>query len=319
MRIAIFGGTGFVGSYIIDALVEAGVQPVVLVRRGHEHRLRHADSCIAVHGDIDDDEAIMQVIGQSDAVIYNIGILREIPARDITFRALQYEAVRRVIDAAGWHGVKRFILMSANGVDAEQTAYQQTKRQAERYLIDSDLDWTIFRPSVIFGDPRGRMEFASQLRTDIVDSPLPAPLFYSGLLPLSAGDFCLSPVYVGDVARAFSTALQWPTTIGQTLELGGPASLSWREILETIAATIGKRKLMLPVPAIGVSTAAALLERFESFPITRDQLQMLLLGNTCTSDALKRLGIEPIAFDSQSLVYLNHPTEEDTAWHQNAA
>ena len=95
--------------------------------------------------------------------------------------------------------------MSANGVKADGTPYQVTKYEAEEYLKASGLDWTIFRPSVIFGDPGERMEFATQLASDIIRPPLPAPLFFDGVSPLNAGQFRLSPVHVEDVAQAFET------------------------------------------------------------------------------------------------------------------
>jgi NADH dehydrogenase len=319
MRVAVFGGTGFVGSHIVDAMTDNDMHPVLLVRPGHEHRVRHPERCTLINGTIDDTTATDMVLEQADAVIFNIGILREFPARGITFQQLQQDAACRVIDAAVGHGVTRFLLMSANGVEAEQTSYQKTKRHAERHLMASGLEWTIFRPSVIFGDPRGRSEFATQLHHDVVASLLPAPLFYEGMLPHAAGEFMLSPVHVKDVAQAFVTALLWPTTIGQTLDLGGPESLTWREILTRIAAATGRQKLMLPVPAFGVSTAAALLDRFESFPVTRDQLSMLLQGNTCSSAALNRLGISPTAFDAETLQYLNNTEPKTASWHQNAA
>lgn len=319
MKVAIFGATGFVGSHLVDALVEAGHEPAALVRPGGESRLQHLDRCRVVEGDIDSAAAIDAALSDADAAIYNIGILREHPKLGITFDGLQHEAVRRAVDAAKRQGVGRFLLMSANGVERGGNAYQVSKRRGEEYLEASGLDWTVFRPSVIFGDPRGRMEFASQLKRDIVDSPLPAPLFYAGLLPTGAGAFEMSPVHVRDVAQAFVAALNRPDTIGQTLELGGPTALSWRQILQTIAAASGKDKLMVPVPALGVSTAAMLLERFESFPLTRDQLSMLLEGNTCSSDALRQLGIDPMPFDVDHLIYLRTNPAGDDTWHQNAA
>ena len=166
----------------------------------------------------------------------------------------------------------------------------------------------MFRPSVIFGDPSGRMEFATQLMRDIVDSALPAPLFYPGLLPTGAGAFRLSPVHVRDVARAFVSALLSPTMVDRTLCLGGPEDLSWREIIDRLAAVRGRRKLKVPVPALGLTTAATLLDRFEAFPVTREQLQMLLEGNTCAPSAFHSLGIDPVPFDVQQLNYLSNPT-----------
>ena len=304
MKVTVFGGTGFVGSYLVDALVAAGHHPVVLVRDGSEHRLNQAEHCTLITGDLDTQAAIEAALEGADAAIYNIGILREFPRKGITFNALQYQAPVRVIDAAVAAGVKRFLLMSANGVKEQGTAYQQTKHRTEQHLKETKLDWTIFRPSVIFGDPRGRMEFASQLAHDIIDSPLPAPLFFDGLLPTGAGQFKMSPVHVENVAQAFVNSLDNDAAIGKVYRLGGEDSLTWQEILGRIASAKGKRKLMLPVPAIGVSAAASLLDRFEAFPVTHDQITMLMEGNTCPADDLVSLGIEPIAFNAETLAYL---------------
>ncbi len=310
LRVGIFGGTGYVGSHLVDALLANDMHPVLLVRPGSEDRIEQQNRCTIVSGDIDDRVAIDRVAADSDALIYNIGILREFPSRGITFEHLQYAAACSTMDAAVSNGVRRFLLMSANGVKPDGTNYQNTKYRAESYLKNLDLDWTILRPSVLFGDPRGRMEFATQLAAEIIDAPLPAPLFYAGLLPFNAGGFTMSPVHVADVAAAFVKALQDPQTIGQTLQLGGPETIAWKEILRRLAAAKGRSKLMLPAPALGVSAAAALLERFESFPITRDQIRMLLEGNACSADDLKRLGIEPRSFSEEELQYLDKPTGE---------
>ena len=304
-RIGLFGATGFVGSYLVDALIANSFHPVLLVRDGSEAKLRQQKRCTIVNGDIDDADAIRRVVDDSDALIYNIGILREFPKRGITYAKLQDEAARRVMDAAATAGVRRFLLMSANGVKPDGTGYQRSKHSAEAYLQGLDLDWTIFRPSVLFGDPRGRMEFATQLSAEIIDSPLPAPLFHAGLLPFNAGGFSMSPVHVTDVATAFVRALRDPQTIGQTLHLGGPETITWREILSRLAAARGRKKLMLPAPALGVMAAAALLDRFEAFPITRDQIRMLLEGNACPADDLVKLGIDAKYFSSEELHYLN--------------
>ena len=304
-RIGLFGATGFVGSYLVDALLDNDYQPVLLVRNGSEAKVRHLNCCTIVNGDISDADAIKRVVDVSDALIYNIGILREFPTRGITFDELQNQAARRVMDTAAAAGVRRFLLMSANGVKQDGTDYQRTKYSAEAYLKDVGLDWTIFRPSVLFGDPRGQMEFATQLSAEIIDSPLPAPLFHAGLLPLNAGGFSMSPVHVTDVASAFVKALQDPQTIGQTLQLGGPETITWREILSRLAAARGRKKLMLPTPALAVMAAAALLDRFEAFPITRDQIRMLLEGNACPAKDLLNLGIDPQHFSSEALHYLD--------------
>jgi NADH dehydrogenase len=259
---------------------------------------------------MDDKRAVASMLTDAEAVIYNIGILREFPDRRITFRKLHYEHAKRAMDATVAAGVGRFLLMSANGVRHDGTAYQRYKFEAERYLASTGLQWTVFRPSVIFGEPRGHSEFATQLLQDIILPPLPAPLFYSGFLPHNAGQFQLSPVHVEDVARAFVASLDQPATYGQVLELGGPRALSWRAIIQAIAAAVGRKKTMVAAPAVGVSAVASLLDRFDSFPITRDQLKMLMEGNTCGPDALLSLGITPKTFSVDNLRYLKPAIRE---------
>ncbi len=304
MQVALIGGTGFVGGYLVDALLDAGHGVVLLVRPGSEAKVRHKDEVRTVSGDIADAASLSAVLDGSDAVIYNVGILREIPSDDVTFESTQYEGVVRTVDAAKRAGVNRFLLMSANGVKSRGTAYQETKFRAEQYAMQSGLDVTVMRPSVIFGDPRGTMEFATQLCRDMVRPPLPAVAFFSGISP-SDGAVVMSPVHIEDVAAAFVAALNDERSIGQTLSLGGPESLTWSEMLRRIAAATGKNKLILPMPIAVMRAAATLLDRLPAFPVTRDQLTMLEEGNVATPEALKWLtGREPKAFSAKNLAYL---------------
>ena len=304
MRAAIFGGTGFVGSYIVDALLAAGHEPALLVRPGSEGKVRQADRCRQVQGGIDDDAAIVSTLEGCKAAIYLIGILREVPARGITFRALQLEGARRVIDAAKASGARRFLLMSANGVRQDGTGYQRTKFEAERYLAGSGLAGTVMRPAVIFGNPRGRQEFATRLCDQMVRPPIPAPSFFSGLSP-SRGSFSMTPVHVEDIAEAFVRALDSDAAVGQTLELGGGEELSFSDIIRRVAAACGRRKFIVPFPALPVRLAATLLDRFGFFPITRDQLVMLMEGNTVATERdFNRLDISPVAMTVERLAYL---------------
>ncbi len=306
MRVALFGGTGFVGSYLVEQLLEAGHLPVLLVRSGSEAKCTAADQCEMVPGTIGDQAAIRNTLQGCDAAVYNIGILREFPARGITFQALQFEGAKRVIELAGEAGVTRFLLMSANGVKAAGTPYQQTKFMAEEFLAASGLEWTIFRPSVIFGNPRGKSEFATELCDQLINSPLPAPLFYDGLLPVEAGRFALSPVHVQDVTMIMAKALEVSESIGQRYPLCGPRTLQWQEIIRVLGNVMGKSKLALPAPTLLLRPVASLLERFEFFPVTRDQLTMLMEGNTCDStEVFELFDIQPTGFDEPALAYLH--------------
>lgn len=305
MKVAIIGGTGFVGFHLTQHLVAAGHVPRLLVRPGSDAKVAHPEKCEIVHGEVGDLSALEACLSGADAIIYLIGILREFPSQGVTFEALQHQGVLDTIAAARVTGAERFLLMSANGIRVDGTPYQRTKYAAEAALKAAQLRWTIFRPSVIFGDPQGRMEFCSQLKKDIIDSPMPAPLFYDGLLPAKAGAFQLAPVSVSDVADAFVLALTEPRTESQTYSLCGPERLSWKEILTTIAAASGKRKMMLPAPAAAIKATATVFDRFPWFPISRDQIQMLMEGNVCSeNDSFARLGLTPTHFGVDQLGYL---------------
>lgn len=305
MRVAIVGGTGFVGHYIVEQLLTAEMTPVLLVRPGSEERVPWPEKVEIVSGDVDDESAVNALMQNADAAIYLIGILRAFPAQGITFEALQHEGAVRVIDAAVSANVPRFLLMSANGVRSDGTPYQQTKVRAEEYLKTTLLKWTILRPSVLFGDPHGRMEFATQLTKELIKPPIPAPLFFDGLKLLSAGQFEMAPTHVDDVAKAFVRSITSEKTIGQTLNLCGPANISWKNILTILATSVGKKKWMLPAPAWGIKLVATFLDRYAFFPISRDQLTMLLEGNVCDSNsAYRMMDITPQSFSVETLSYL---------------
>ena len=306
MKVAIFGGTGFVGGYLVEALLEAGHTVCALVRPGSESKLRQAARCRVTEGDLVDKGAIQATDEDCEAVIYNVGLLREFPSRGITFEEAHFDGVSRVVEAARDAGVRRFILMSANGVKAGGTPYQDTKFRAERLVEESGLEATIFRPSVIFGDPRGTMEIATQLYADLVKPPVPAPGFHRGWSP-SRGALLMSPVHIEDVADAFVAALDDPETHGKTIVLGGPEALSWTDMLGRVAAAVGRRKAILPVPIGLMRLGAAALDWLPFFPVTRDQLTMLEEGNTAPREDLERLISRPArAFSAENLDYLAH-------------
>ena len=100
MKVTLFGGSGYVGSYLIDELLEKGHHPVLLIRPESHHKVKHRQHCTLIDGDITDPEAVRAAVSGADAVIYNIGILREFPAQGVTYQALHFECARRAMDAA---------------------------------------------------------------------------------------------------------------------------------------------------------------------------------------------------------------------------
>lgn len=305
MRVAIIGGTGFVGGYLTAALLAAGHEPSLLVRAGSESKVDADERIRVTPGDLSSGASLKSVIDGCSAVIYNVGILREFPSRGITFEESQYEGLVRTVEAARASGVKRLLLMSANGVKTPGTPYQETKRRAEEYALESGLDVTVIRPSVIFGDPQGKMEFATQLFQDMVKPPIPAVGFFSGR-NAKTGAIVMSPVHIEDVASAFLAALADDATIGKTYSLGGPEILTWDEMIRRIAQATGRRKWILPMPTYLMRIGATLFDWLPFFPVTRGQLTMLEEGNTADPEVLKHLiGREPQGFRVEALAYLN--------------
>ena len=304
MRVSVIGGTGFVGGYLVDALLDAGYEPALLVRPGSESKVRRAGDCRITTGELSSADDIAVSLNGCDTVIYNVGILRENRRQAVTFEELHFRSAVRVIDAAREAGVRRILFMSANGIRRPGTAYQETKLRAEEYLESSGLDYTILRPSVIFGDPRGNMEIATQLLRDMIRLPIPAVAFHSGLHP-AKGPVLMSPVHVRDVADAFVRSLDDESTIGRCYELGGPEVLSWTGMLRRIAAAVDKKKIILPMPIGFMKIGAALFDWLPFFPVTRDQLTMLAQGNVADPAELTALiGRDPAGFTAANLGYL---------------
>jgi len=304
MKVALIGGTGFVGNYIVTALGREGHDVSLLVRPGSEDKMPADDHCRVTRGDLSSAEALDSTLSGCDAVIYTVGILRESLKQGMTFEALQYEGVVQTVESARRCGVNRFLLMSANGVYAEGTPYQSTKARAEEYVLASGLTATVFRPSVIFGDPHGRMEIATQLCRDMVRVPWPAIGFFTGLSPVT-GAVMMSPVHVADVASAFTAALAHPSTVDKTYVLGGPEDLSWTQMIHTIAEAVGRKKWILPCPIALMKLAATLFGWLPIFPVTRDQLTMLAEGNTADVAVLESLiRRAPLRFEPENLAYL---------------
>lgn len=304
MQVALFGGTGFVGSYLTDALIAAGHEPSLLVRESSVDKLRNADNCRLTIGDISSEQAIADTLRGCDALLYNIGILKEFRRRGITFEELQYRGVKRVVEAAQQLAVRRVLLMSANGVKNPGTPYQETKYRAEELVRESGLQFTVFRPSVIFGNSHGLQEISSQLYTDLVKPPIPAVGFHTGRHPKDNG-IVMSPVHITDVADAFVAALTDSASIGRTFILGGPEVLTWTEMIRRIAEAVGRDKWIMPMPIAVMKFGAMLFDWLPFYPATRDQLTMLAEGNAADPGDIESLiGRPPLPFVAENLSYL---------------
>ena len=307
MNIAIVGGTGFVGRNVAEALIDRG-HAVRLLSRSQPADFDETASLEFRHANVGNAESLVSVFDDIDAVVYSVGILREDRKAGQSFEAVQLRGVENVVREAQAAGVKRFVLLSANGVREDGTAYQATKFRAEQIVSDSGMDYSIIRPSVIVGDSGRTQEFSWQLYRDIVRPPLPAPEFVARWLP-PRRDVMMSPVAIDDVVDVIVRQIENPTSDRHVFELGGPEDLSWRQMLERIAEATGHRKLFVPVPISLMKLPAAVFGRFSFFPVSTDQLSMLAEGNVVPADNLRALiGREPLRFEPANLAYLRDET-----------
>lgn len=288
MKVFVTGGTGFVGNEVLRQLVAAGHEVRALVRQGAESRLADADKVDIHQGDITDSGSLGGALKGCDAVIHLVGIIREFYGRGITFKKLHVMATENILDACAEQGVSRYLHMSSNGTRQDGiTAYHRTKWQAEQLVRDSGLDWTVFRPSLIFGTAS---EFVRMLAELIQRVPV-VPV-------IGDGQYRMQPVAVTQVAASFVKALEMADTIGSTYHLGGSASYSYDEILDLTAQAMGKGKVTkVHQPLFLIKPMIKLLQGFEQFPITDDQLKMLIEGNVCDpTEWAQTFGIKPVSY-----------------------
>ena len=304
MKVSIFGGSGFVGDYLIDELLKNNHQVYSLVRLGNEKKIRQLNKIKVITGEIDNPTAIEQTIMNTEAVIYNIGIIRESMYQGVSFEDLHYKGLIQCVNCAKKLNIKRFILMSANGAKENGTVYQKTKFKAEKYLENSGLDWTIFRPSLIFGNSNNKKEFCKELRDKMLSMPMPAPLFFEGIKFWNSGSFKMSPIHVEDVAKIFVKSLNMKETINKIYHLGGK-NIDWKTIIKEIAKASNKEsKMLLPAPTFVVNFLSLILGPL--LPISKDQLTMLIEGNVCDcNETFDLFGIDnPLLFNQENLKYL---------------
>jgi len=272
MKVFVTGGTGFVGQEVLKQLLAAGHEVRALVRAGSENKLPIHPQLDIRRGDATDPASLAGALTGCEAAIHLVGIIREIPAKGVTFEKLHVEATRNLLDAAKNQGARRYLHMSANGTrENAATPYHQSKWRGEELVRASGLDWSIFRPSLIFG---AKGEFVHML-ADLVRKLPVVPVF-------GDGQYRMSPVAVEDVAAGFVAALAKPESIGQSYCCCGPTSLTYDELLDAFGAALGKGTVLkLHQPLCLVKPVVNLLEGIPRFPITSGQLTMLLEGNVC--------------------------------------
>lgn len=273
--ILLIGGNGFVGRVIAAQLQLAGYS--VLIPTGHLAAARELRMLPKVHleeADIhvfDELQNLCARIKSNGAVINLVGVLHDKPAQPYgkIFKAAHVDLPKNIITAMQLHGLKRYLHMSALGADSHGLSmYQRSKGDGEAVVKASNLDWTIFRPSVIFGAQDQFINLFSKL----------TKLFPA--MPLANHQAQFQPVSVNDVASAFVQSLSMPQTIHHSYDLVGPMVYTMKELVEFAARKAKTKCAIVPVPAfIGYLQALA----FEYLPgptlMSRDNIASMRLPN----------------------------------------
>jgi uncharacterized protein YbjT (DUF2867 family) len=226
-----------------------------------------------------------------NTIIHLVGIIRE--TRSISFYEAHVAATANMIEAAKKNGIKRFIHMSALGTRPDAVAeYHQTKWQAEELVQSSGLDWTMFRPSLVYGKDS---EFLNSMMP-LVKAPI-TPIISPGM---DTG--LLQPIHVDDLANCFVQAAQDRAgkTFGQTVECAGPDRVTTKRVLELMAQHQGKTLRTVSFPLSLAILMFGIGEKLKlPVPVTRGQLQMLQENNICDIGPMREtFAIEPRGFES---------------------
>ncbi len=297
-RVTVFGGSGFVGRYVVEQLADIDCVVTVPVRDPEGAKflrpLGDVGQIAPIRADLADEESVQAAIAGADAVINLVGILYESGRQ--TFKRCHVDGPALLAGAAKRAGVARFVQMSAIGAaDDSPSKYGRSKAAGERAVKLAFPEATILRPSVIFGPEDGFFNrFAGLARM------LP-------VLPLyGRGRTRFQPVYVGDVAAAAVAALSDPDAPGRVYELGGPRTYTFTELMRITLAEIRRRRLLLPIPFDLGMVQALFLELLPRPPLTRDQLRQLRRHNVVAPGAatLADLGIAPTALETIVPTYL---------------
>jgi len=271
VKVLVTGGTGFVGTHLVNRLLHRGHAVTVLARDPRKTRNRYNHPVETAAGDVLDRASIVAAAAGRDAVVHLVGIINEKGAQ--TFDRMHREATENVVHAAKAACVRRYLHMSAMGSSEDSpSAYGRTKAAGEKAVRASGLDWTIFRPSIVFGQGDG---FVSLLAPIVRLNP--------GFIPvIGPGTTRFQPVSIEDVSRVFADALEKPETAGRSFEVGGPEVFTLNDIYREIAAAVGKPgKPLLHLPLwygrVLASGFEWLARRgvFTDPPLTRDQLKSL--------------------------------------------
>lgn len=285
--VAVFGGTGFLGRRIVKGLLDAGAHVRAVSRHPERAERPFEDARLeARQADIHDAASVSSAVEGAGAAVNAVSLYAE--SGGTTFHSVHVSGAERLARLCREHGVRRLVQISGIGADpGSGSRYIRARGEGELAAHEAFPDATVIRPSVMFGPDDGFLTTLVQLvrRLPVI------PLF-------GRGETRLQPVHVADVAQAVATTLSSPETAGQTYELGGPRIFTYRELVETVAAALGARRVLLPFPFSGWKALALAGERIPRLPITVNQVELMEIDNVARRRDLEQLGVRPASVES---------------------
>lgn len=294
--VTIFGGSGFVGTQVVQALARRGYRVRVAVRRpdlaGHLRPLGAVGQVMPVQANVRNAASVERAVRGAGIVINLVAIGYE--AGRQRFRAVNTMGARHVAQAAKAAGAHALVHMSALGADAQSASgYARSKALGEAEVLAAFPEAVIVRPSIIFGQGDGFFNRYGSL----------ARLF--PVLPLLGGKTRFQPIYVGDVAEAIVAAAEGRVKGGRAYELGGPEVATHRDLVQRVLDKTRRGSPLLPLPA-AIGKLMALPFAFLPWPplLTADQVDLLQVDNVVSEAArqdgrtLAAFGVAPTAMDA---------------------
>jgi uncharacterized protein YbjT (DUF2867 family) len=282
----VFGGSGFIGRYVVKRLAQQGYI-VRVASRYPEGALflkptGAVGQIVPLYASVTNEATVRRAVEDAEVVINLVGALFE--TRAASFQATHTEGAERIARQSAATGVTRLVHISAIGADPNSPSrYASTKGKAEQAVLEAFPSATILRPSLVFGvEDNFFNRFAAIARL-------------SPFMPVIHGNTRMQPVYVCDVADAVMAVLASTATEGKTYELGGPRVWTFREILAFILKTTHRDRRLVDIPMGIARLQASVLQHVPGKPLTPDQLLMLSNDNIVSEAALglANLGITP--------------------------
>jgi NADH dehydrogenase len=289
--ILVTGGTGFVGGHVVAALRRAGKGVRCLVRDVRRAEKPELAGCELARGDMTDPASLRAAVEGAEGVVHLVAIRQ---GREDQFERIMSRGTRDLVAAAEAAGVRRFVLMSALGLDErtkDLVPYYRAKWAMEQAVAESALPFVSFRPSFVFGTDGGMLPTFRKLARLAPVTAIPG-----------SGEQRIQPIWVDDVASYFARALDDDVPTGTTYELGGPDVISWNELWDRLKDVLGMRRPSVHVPMSLMRVNALVTERLPgNLPLTRDLLKMMEAGDNVVADdaAARTFGLPLVPLDDQ--------------------